>query len=506
MFRHKFLGIAAAATLGLAAVLGSTAAYAVKIVTTKGANPVTAGLASVTYAAETLLKGTDNITEATDETDTAMYYNIGGDDLLISAPADIAANAGDFYLVTFVLEGMVFQEAVATEDLDPVGTFSLAAGGKAGDTTAVFRTTNTGAIATDANIELEAKFAISGSAGTIKRTVTNRALEGIEGIDHQMTHTGTGIIKVAAALKETAAAMNPMAEVAAGFKEFLAGRTTASVGTLMVGFKEAHRVASGTGAGDDVDMLDQLIVTADDTTVTPSVPSSTVSFTGDFSFASKAFLHGDADCGAAADDAHAANPNSDPELASAAAELLVRDDEMVVAGTTMAVNVTEFAMPQHLCIMVNPDADEPKRIEATTAYTAMGSYKGIADAAIGPMPEMQTLGMIGRNGVTVRLPYLTTNAKFSQRIRVVNRGAAALYTIDLQSGDMPTSLEDTLEANSITDLMVGGENGFIDTIGGGRGATAGSLIIESQPSMIDVMSIQINRELGTTDTVNFATD
>ena len=506
MFRHKFFGIAAAATLGLAAVLGSSAAYAVKIVGSATADPTADdALASVTYAAETLLKGTDNMTEATDKTDTATYYNIGGPELFISGPADIAANPGDFYLVTFVLEGMVFQSDLATANLSPSGTFSLAAGGKAGDTTAVYRTTNTGAVATDARIALEANFAISGSAGTIKRTVTNRALQGIEGIDHQMTHTGTGIIKVAAALAEKAVPMNPEAEVAEGFKEFLAGRTTASVGTLMVGFKEMHRRASGSNAGDDVDMLDQIIDTTDDT-ATPPAPNSTVTFTGDFSFASKAFLHGDADCGAASTDAHVATPNTDEELAAAATELLVRDDEMVVAGTTMAVNVTEFDMPQHLCIMVDPDAEEPMRIEATTAYTAMGSYKGIADAAIGPMPEMQTLGMIGRNGVTVRLPYLTTNAKFSQRIRIVNRGAAALYTIDLQSGDMPTSQEDTLEANSVTDLMVGGENGFIDMIGGGRGATAGSLIIESQPSMIDVVSIQINRELGTTDTVNYATD
>ena len=38
------------------------------------------------------------------------------------------------------------------------------------------------------------------------------------------------------------------------------------------------------------------------------------------------------------------------------------------------------------------------------------------------------------------------------------------------------------------------------TIGDGR-STSGSLIVEAQPSMIDVATVQINRELGTTDTV-----
>ena len=156
---------------------------------------------------------------------------------------------------------------------------------------------------------------------------------------------------------------------------------------------------------------------------------------------------------------------------------MMEDGEVSDTMMTMAVNVTEFASPQHLCIMVqgeDTDDMEAPRIPATTAYTAMGSYMGLENASIGPKPEMQTLGMIGRNGTTVHLPYLTTNAKFSQRVRIVNRGVAALYTIDLQTGDTPEEVEGTLDANSVTDLMVGGDDGIINMIGGGRGATAGT--------------------------------
>ena len=40
----------------------------------------------------------------------------------------------------------------------------------------------------------------------------------------------------------------------------------------------------------------------------------------------------------------------------------------------------------------------------------------------------QTLGAIMRDGTTIRLPYLTTNAKFNQRLYIVNRGGAAMPT------------------------------------------------------------------------------
>ena len=94
-------------------------------------------------------------------------------------------------------------------------------------------------------------------------------------------------------------------------------------------------------------------------------------------------------------------------------------------ATTSAVDVTTFATAQHLCIMVDPEADTAMPIPTTDAYTAMGSYMGIADAAIGPMPEEQTLGMIRRNGVTVRIPYVTTYSGYNQRLVVVNRGGTS---------------------------------------------------------------------------------
>ena len=60
--------------------------------------------------------------------------------------------------------------------------------------------------------------------------------------------------------------------------------------------------------------------------------------------------------------------------------------------------------------------EAPRIPDTTDAYTAKGSYKALDMAANGPMGVERMLGEIGRDGTTVRLPYLTTNAKFNQRL------------------------------------------------------------------------------------------
>ena len=514
MDKRTFVGLCAA----LAFVATSPGAYALKIFDDAPADAAAVMAAemndSFTYAAETLLMGTGNVTEASDDSDTATYYNIGGDDVHLAAPVGIAATAGDIYVVTFTLDGMVFQDPVAAGNLDG-GTFNLATGGGSGDKLVVFRLTS-GAVATTAALSLEANFAISGSAGTATMTITNQTLAGLEitGVSGREEHKGT-VIKVAPALDEDAMAMNATADVAASFKKFVDGMSVASVGSLLVGV-EGHRIASGTDAGDAVDVIGDIIVTADDA---DGDPQSTVTFMGDFSFASMVYTHGDADCGVEVGDTGSSG-TPDDVLADTETDLLMRDDDMEVSDTTMtmAVNVAHANNPltarRHLCIMVQGEDDESEdgmdapRIPETGAYTAMGSYTGIEDAAIGPMPQAQTLGMIGRNGTTVRLPYLTTNAKFNQRLYIVNRGSEAGYEIDFQEGDTAGALAiGTLEADSRTIISVGGTatQDPLVTIGEG-GSTSGSLIIEAGPGMIDVVTVQVSRELGTTDTVVYAAD
>ena len=327
-------------------------------------------------------------------------------------------------------------------------------------------------------------------------TMTNQTLAdlGIDGVDGTEEHSGN-VIKIAPALNEVSMAMNPTADVAAdGFMQFLNERTTASLGTLMVGYKNTLYSAT-TGAA--VAAMTELMSTG--TSGTPAVPDSSVTFSGDFSFTSKVFLHGDTDCGAATTDDHVDATNSDTDEASAETDIRMMDGDMVM-GTTTALNVTAFTAAQYLCIMIDPEAEDAMRIPATSAYTAMGSYQKIADAAIGPMPMEQTLGMVERNGTTVRLPYLSTNEKFNQRIRIVNRGPEARYDMSFHGADDMAG-EDAngmLAANAITVLSLRTD----DVVMPGNGNnTSGTLIVEAQPGMIDVATVQINRETGNSDTV-----
>ena len=221
-------------------------------------------------------------------------------------------------------------------------------------------------------------------------------------------------------------AMNPTADVGESFRSFLNGMSVATVGSLMVGVKADHRLAQATNtgstpgdAGAAAENVDQIMKAG--VTGTPEVAESSVSFLGDFSFASGVYLHGDTDCGAPDPENPAQSGGTDVELPSAEDPLLIVDSDDMVTGVR-SVNVVEFATMQYLCIMVNPDEEDALRIEETGPYTAMGTYAKLDASAISPVPMLQTLGMIGRNGTTVRFPFLTSQARYNQVLRVTNRG------------------------------------------------------------------------------------
>ena len=486
MKMRTFIGLCAA----LAFAAGSTAVHALKIVDAANENPKDDGRASNTYAKETLLSTAT--TPASDKSDTTKYYNIAHDDIFLSAPADVTANAGDTYVVTYVLDGMVFRVKVENNTLtqgDAAGNFTVASGGAAGDKLVVFRLSAIGEVAaTDTLLVLSAEYAVSAAgSGSVTRTVTNQTIAGlgIPGVSGSMPHTGSGIIKLGSGLKETAMAMDQTATVEHSFRSF-DGVATATVGSLQVTYNADVLQASGNDAGSPVGMLDQVI----DNGGTGDDAMSTVSIMGDFSFATKAFLHGDNDCGA--------DPNvvtdGDTETATAATDILTRegtgDDEMVTGAADR--NVTAFAEVQYLCIMVDT-SEEGMRIPDTVAYTTMGDYAKIEDGAFDPEPMKQTLGLIMRDGTTVRFPFLTSQARYNQVLRITNRGSNARY--EFSSSEMDEPMEDTLMGGGMTTRLL-----VRDLIGDGVGEASGTLIIEAQPSTIDVALVHVNRDDSSTDT------
>ena len=169
---------------------------------------------------------------------------------------------------------------------------------------------------------------------------------------------------------------------------------------------------------------------------------------------------------------------------------------MMVTGVETQ-NVTAFAEMMYLCIMVDPADEDGMRIPETAAYTAMGDYAKIEDGAFDPAPMMQTLGAIKRDGTTVRFPYLTTREGYVQRIRIVNRGGEAKYTLDYATNAeaVEGTDEGVLEPGERKVLLV---RDVVEITG--STTTAGTLIVEAEETLIDVATT-VNTADGGIDTV-----
>ena len=139
---------------------------------------------------------------------------------------------------------------------------------------------------------------------------------------------------------------------------------------------------------------------------------------------------------------------------------------------------------------------------AEITYAAGTAVAAIAEADrvyFPPTDNMAMLGTISRGGFEVQLPYLTTNPRFKQRIRVTNRGTfGATYSMDFHGDGDTAGLGSSgeFEAGMTTILQVP------DVVTPGNGYnTAATLDLEAPAGTVDVVTVQTNPEAGTTDTV-----
>ena len=509
MDKRTFVGLCAA----LAFVAGSPGAHAIKIFDDAPANRMALmeGMDTFTYAAETLLTGDADVTAV--EGDSTTYHNIGGTAaLVLSAPADVGASSGNAYTVTVTLDGMVFRDAAATLAATAGTTprFGRILGGSSGTKTVVFSLEGGSIDSAESVLNMTAMFAVSEGGGSATLTMTNTTLADLDvpGISGSAEHSGN-VIKVASALKETSDPNDLTADVVTSFKKFEGGMTVGHVGSLTVGI-EGHRIAtSNDGADGVVDGLEDIAGTGQTTEGTTTTANSSVSFMGDFSFTEKVFVHGDGDCGAEDPDTADQGAGDDGDLATAEMDIRMMEgegDDAVVTGTTMPVNLDSSpdndtdqleSFVGYLCIMVQgddtDDMEAPRIPDTTDAYTAMASYKALDMAANGPMGVERMLGEIDRNGTTVHFPFLTSQMRYNQVLRITNRGSNARY--EFSSSEMDGVIEDTLMGGDMTTRLL-----VRDLIGDGVGEASGTLIIEAHINNIDVALVHVNRDDSSTDT------
>ena len=424
---------------------------------------------AVIYATETLA---DTVM---DNADYSVVIGQGGV-LNVTAEIGLGGPTGTFVTVRFDLGGMVFSEEVTGGNLAiATGSYaepsSLRSGGKVGDDKVSFivnRDGNTASGTDVATLTIGQLGVKPGVPGSVTMMVTDSV-----GDDEEHTASYSSAVRTMRALQETPMPMNLVATVEERFMSF-GGMPMGTLGSFEVGMVTPALTHAD---GSPVE-LEEIIATDE---------TSSVTISGDFSFASMAWLQTAALCASGGDD------------------LLQREDETVMDELT-AQNPSVFATDaQYLCISV-PMGDDAVAIPATAPYMVTTEYAaGTSMAGWPPNDGEHSLGSITRDGTTVHIPYLTTFADYNQRIVISNRGAnPAPYWITFrpEDGVMATPNDmyamGTLDGNSTKVLRA------MDVVTlEGRSRTAATFVAEAPSTQIDVATIIVNMTTGSTDTVNY---
>ena len=292
-------------------------------------------------------------TLAASVTDHADYSVVDGgtNQLDVTVAIGLGGPSGTFVTVRFDLSGMVFSTAVIGSNLTTGaghGDASLRSGGQVGDAHVSFivsRTANTSAttVMTLAIGQLGVK---PGVPGSVTMMVTDSVGDAAE---HTASYTNA--VRTMRALRETPMPMNLTATVEQRFQSFAPETTMGTLGSFMVA-ANTDLLAANDGAAVDLD--EDIIETGD---------TSSVTISGDFSFAEMAWLDTAMTC-------DTGTPT----------DLLQRDDETVMDELMEQTPLAFTTAAQYLCISV-PAGEEAVAIPATAPYMVTTEYAAGTEGA-----------------------------------------------------------------------------------------------------------------------------
>ena len=392
--------------------------------------------------------------------------------------------------VRYNLSGLVFtggSNPMLASEIGGPPTYTLRRGGGEGDNFVEFLVSGGNAREADDVLTLTVSELAASPYGP--GTISARARERFGDDSLEKTASFPNAVRVMSGVMTTYKPMSPMALVETSFLSFSpataggAPRQMASVGSVQIALAED---VSTWLDGDDGMAFDGTLATLINTGALDADGSS-VTFSGDFSFASKVTLDNSAGC------------------TTDGGDLLQRDEDSLVTNTmeTAASIVTAFEMEMFLCIRVLPADDEDAvRIPDTDPYMVTVNFMspGTGTQALTPATQVANLGAIMRDGTTIRLPYLTQFETYNQRIVIVNRGPAARYEFAFTEEDGVTAMpgsdaEGMLPAGETTYISL--RFGDLVTLEGDFPRVSATLIVESEPRHIDVSVSQTNANGGT---------
>ena len=459
MLSRKSLGVAGAALLGTVALMGTNPANAKIIVGGTGTH------GDVKIAREAL---TDT-TATTNTVDSVKYYYVAdaNEILDVQATTGLAASGSLTVYLRFNLENMIFGAAISGTPVT---------GGGIGDDFVVLSYASGGANE-NRTLDVGTLGVLPDKAGSVSVEAYVSAVDALRQTNpiSSKPQRADNAVMVIDGVEDKGKSGGAVAEVSTGFTKFVDGtstKLTAQIGMLNI----AHATGVVDRSSAVVDTLDDLL---------SSTTPVTITYKGDFSEHTYA-LNDAANC---AGNAIASSLNT------AKTELTPTTQP---DGSTASVS-------QYLCVTV---ADDNTKSLTTAPFMATVEYGKLADAAFPRADQTVTVGSIGRNGTTYRIPFITTNSRFKQRFTFVNRGSTdAGYVVgEFHAKDGVTAsagamASGTLAAGEQTVLMASD----IVSISGGTRAAA-SVAIVGHKGDIDASVDIINPENGTVDTVHMTAE
>ena len=345
-------------------------------------------------------------------------------------------------------------------------------------------------------LQLTGRFAIA-DGGPASVTVRVGAT-GCDGVVIPMercvfSESRSGVFVLKSVIDEDSEPADPTATAtaASSFTMFGSG-SSASVGSLMVGIVPDLLTATPLSA--TVSPKQSVLLLSEVEPGEMDKDMANVTFSGKFDFASKVTVDASADC----------------DGVETATDLRMMDSDDNVMDTTEAVAVSRFLAGLHLCITVDStdaDLDIPK----TSAYSAMTSYTGLADATFSPMGRTHTLGIVDRDGTTIRIGYLYADmsGRFKHRVIIRNRGREVPYEFEFNppegtDASMRDGASGMLPADSTT-VLLAGANGDLVTLSNGV-ETAATFTADADPTDIDLTTFLLDPVSGAPNVVEYEAD
>ena len=320
-----------------------------------------------------------------------------------------------------------------------------------------------------------------GNTGTVTMTVTKT----VSGTPRTHETDAIGAVSSAHVLEESASPASPAAAMTTGFRSFVRGgsvrpdRLAASVGKLSFGLVSMDYYTFPVASTSTKLITMPSDVIRDNPLGAPG-STSTVTFAGDFSFASDVYLSTAADC------------------SSTGADRISASGTGFGSVTSTPVSISE----KYLCIEVNGATPIP----STQPYRATVSYLGRSSGGGSTLPLRNvelTLGRILSGGASVSIPYMSTQSSVNHRLFILNRlGDDVAYRIEFEppagttavkkgpaTGTLPPG-STSLHIRDLVELQ-------------GRSRTALTLRVDAPPESLDVLTIRSNLSDGSTDTVRY---